>query len=487
MCGQRGMCTPRNQPFHAIDQELETGEHAMRLTHRATWLWICFILAANPLFADVVIDWNNIASDVFLSNTHYQNPGMASRSMAMMNLAMYDAINGITPTHQQMYSHPAAPTSASASAAAIQASYRILSSIYPDQQSYLDDQRAASLAAIVSGPAKSGGISYGDLVGTTVINARLSDGFDNMVSYTPSATAGHWEPDPMNPDQQAWGPEWGHIAPFSLDDVSHMMPPPMPDMTSQEYADAFNEVKALGSKDNSSRTPEQTEIALFWAYDRLGMGTPMRMYNGIMRTVAENEGNTLSENARMFAMASTAIADAGIVAWDSKFTYDLWRPISGIRRADEDGNPETEMDPEWVPLGAPGGMDPDGNMINDFTPPFPTYLSGHASFGGAMFESLTNFYETDAVSFDVTSDEVPGAMRSYSSFSQANEENGRSRVYLGIHWNFDDTMAREMGKMTADYVADNYFQPVPEPTMSWLAVLIMLMVSRAAWGRGPRD
>jgi hypothetical protein len=438
-----------------------------RINSTLLLLLLAAVLPCPNAASDVVIDWNHIASDVLLANTTLQNPGMASRSMAMMNLAIYDAVNGVHPTHQQLYAHEMAPSGASASAAAVQSAYRVLSSLYPDQQSLIDDRRVASLAAIPDGPAKSIGIGFGDIVGTNIVSARSADGSDSVVSYTPVGGAGHWEPDPLNPAQEAWGPGWGGVTPFAIPDTSFMMPPPMPDLTSDEYTVAFTEVQELGARHGSTRTAEQTEIALFWAYDRLGMGTPMRMYNSILRTVAANQGNDLSENARMFAMATTSIADAGVTAWESKFVFDFWRPVSGIRRANEDGNPATVPDANWEPLGAPGGIAPDGSTINDFTPPFPTYLSGHASFGGALFESLSNFYGTDDIAFDVTSDELPGVVRSYDSFSEASVEQGRSRVYLGIHWNFDDTRAREMGAMTADYVSANYFQPVPEPVPGW--------------------
>ena len=440
-----------------------------------------FLLATSLLNfarADVILDWNKTASDVFLADTTYQNPGMASRSMAMVNLAMYDAVNGIQPTHQQMFSHSVPTIGASVEAAAAQAAYRVLSEVYPGQQSMLASQLNSSLASLPAGQSRTDGVAFGDLVANNIVNMRATDGFSNIVPYMPQVGAGLWEPDPLNPDQQAWGPEWGHVATFAIPDTNQFMPDPMPELTSQEYADAFNEVKLLGARNSTTRTADQTEAALFWAYDRLGMGTPMRMFNGIMRTVATNEGNDLHENARMFAMASTAIADAGITAWDSKFIFDFWRPISGIRRADEDGNPATSKDEAWEPLGAPGGIAPDGSTIDDFTPPFPTYLSGHASFGGAFFKTLENFYGTDEIGFDVTSDEVPGAIRSFSSFSEANEENGRSRVYLGIHWNFDDTDARLMGAETANYIYANHFQAVPEPSSVWLLGIGMLCLCR---------
>lgn len=443
-------------------------------------------LCSSSVLGDAIVQWNRVASDVLLADTVYPNPGMASRSMAMMNLAIYDAVNGVMPRHRQMFDHEPAPQDASPEAAAIQAAYRVLSSIYPAQRAFIDVERTKSLSVITDGPTKLQGIAYGDLVGSNILSARATDGFDNSVLYIPQGGAGRWEPDPLNPAQSAWGPQWGDILPFAIESTSKIVVPPVPALSSQQYTEAFNEVMVLGSRDNSTRTTEQTEIGIFWAYDRPGMGTPMRLYNGILRTVAEDQQNSLSENARLFAMATTSVADAGIVAWESKFTNDFWRPVSGIRRADEDGNRDTIADPAWAPLGAPGGIAPDGSTIDPFTPPFPTYLSGHASFGGALFESLKNFYGTDAIFFEVSSDELPEVTRSFSSFSQASEENGRSRVYLGIHWNFDDTRAREMGANLADLVSENHFLPIPEPSGSCLAAVgLLYCVSRfgIAWHR----
>ena len=359
------------------------GSFALSLENPQQMNRIAFLTLFSMAFSstmaqsDVVIDWNSTLSDVLLSNTTLQNPGMASRSMAMMNLAIYDAGNGVSPSHEQFYVHAAAPANASYDAAASQAAYTVLSSIYTDAPTrlILDSQLATSLAAIPDGIAKTNGIGYGSLVGTNVLNARTSDGFSNTVNYTPQSAVGHWEPDPLNPTQEAWGPQWGNLKTFGIADTNTFMAPPMPSLTSVEYADAFNEVMSLGAKTSTTRTADQTEVALFWAFDRLGIGTPMRMYNKIMRDISVQEGNTTEENARMFAMASTAIADAGITAWDAKFRYDFWRPITGIRRADEDGNPLTIADPDWEPLGAPGGIAPDGTLIPDFTPPFPTYMS----------------------------------------------------------------------------------------------------------------
>ena len=437
-----------------------------------TLLLLC-VPASDARAADIIVQWNEVLSEVLQADTQIQNPGMASRSTAMVNLAMYDAVNGITPTHSPFYSYAdAAPAGASDQAAALQAGFHVLMNIYPDQRELLETRRRALLDGLtmagVTTEAMTAGTQFGDYVGETVVSQRVNDGYANIVHYEPTAAPGRWQPDPLNPSQLAWGPEWGQIQPFAISSTTDYLPPEMPSLTDPTYTHAFNEVMALGAKDSTVRTQEQTDIGQFWAYDRLGMGTPLRMYNRVLRTIATDQKNTLPENARLFAMASTAMADAGIAAWDSKFTYDFWRPVTGIRDADNDGNPDTVSDPSWEPLGSPGGVLEDGTVIPNFTPPFPTYVSGHASFGGALFESLVEFYQTDDISFEVSSEEMPTMVRSFDSFRAAMRENGRSRVYLGIHWNFDDLLARELGQDVARAVATDYFQPVPEPAMGRL-------------------
>jgi len=444
----------------------------MNMRSIAACLGCYVLLTCTQLSADVVQQWNQVLSETLKANVSYQNPGMASRSLAMTNIAMYDAMQGIQPTHTPFYTHGSAPANASLEAAVVQAGYRVLSSIYPDQQSLLDTHRNAIFASLPD-PAMSisAGVGFGDAVGDKVIQERMNDGYMNMVPYMPTNVVGHWQPDPLNPAQMAWGPEWGELKPFAVSDMNAMMPPAMPALTSQEYSDAFNEVKSLGELNSTTRTADQTEAGLFWAYDRVGIGTPMRLYIDVLDTISTQEGNSLSDNALLYAMASTSVADAGIVAWDAKFQYDFWRPISGIRQADQDGNPDTIIDPDWIPLGAPGGIHPDGSLIDDFTPPFPTYISGHASFGGALFGAIEEFYGTNDIAFPLESEELPGVTRHFDSLSDAMAENGRSRVYLGIHWDFDDFMARDVGKVVADDVMQNYFSPVPEPETGLLVLL----------------
>lgn len=424
--------------------------------------------------ADVVLDWNELSAEILVNNQSYQNPGYASRSLAMMNLAIYDSF-AVTSTlfrPDTFLDYDLQVTRyrrASGEVAAAQAAYTVLSSLYPDQQSLLDDALSASLNSHAESHDKSNGIALGTELGNAIVASRANDGYDTVGQYMPTYEVGRWQPDPVNPGQEAWGPAWGEVDTFALQSVDQHLPGPMPDLTSIEYADSYNEVKQLGSVDSTTRTPEQTEIGLFWAYDRAGMGTPHSMYNQVLRNIARQQGNTTTENAELFAKATVAMADAGIVAWNSKFEHDFWRPVTGIRDGDLDGNPLTEAEADWTPLGAPDGEDEVG-----FTPPFPTYISGHATFGGALFGSLQEFYGTDDIEFTLTSKELEvlldnpelqqlygldleDAQRSFTSLGEAMAENGRSRVYLGIHWDFDDLVGREVGQDIAEAIFANSF------------------------------
>jgi hypothetical protein len=435
--------------------------------------------------ADPILDWNATIRQVIQANSTNADPGWSTRSMAMANGAMYDVTMAFTPTHRQYQFAGSAPAGASQDAAVAQAAYETMLDCYPDQQTILDATLATKLNAISDGPEKSAGVAFGSLVAQTYGNWRSNDGSSGVVLYTPqpAGTIGHWQPDPTRPaPQQAWGPAWGDVTPFAMTSSAQFTPPGPPSVTSREYTEAFNEVKSLGALNSATRTADQTDVGIFWGYDRQGMGPPPVLYSRNLSDVAEQQGNSQTENARLFAMASVAMADASIAAWEAKFAHDFWRPVTAIRAAESDGNPDTAGDADWIPLGAPGSAP--NLSTDDFTPPFPAYTSGHATFGGTVYEVLRQFYGSDTLSFRLHSAEaIPSGIgfRDFTSFSQAETENALSRIYLGIHWSFDAMDGIALGNQIGEYVFANHFQPVPEP--SSLIGVCLGACALAAWSR----
>jgi hypothetical protein len=444
------------------------------------------------LSADPILDWNAVALEV--NRVSYSGgvvndqvgPTRSSRALAIEHVAMFDAWNSI---HREFTPYLVlAPHARNASdeAAVAQAAHDTLVTMYPHQQAYIDTSLAQALAGVDDGPAKARGIEVGKFVAASILAARADDGSQVPGQYTPDGLPGHHAADPLNPDQGFLTPAWGSVKTFGIPNTAAVPTPTVPAMTSQEYTDAFNQVKALGEDlgHNSVRTTDQTEIGLFWGYDvARGLGDPPRLYNQIARVVAEQEDNSVGDNARMFALINVAMADAGICCWGVKYRDIFWRPIVAIRRAAEDGNPNTAADPTWSPLGAPRSNPLPSEHVN-FTPPFPAYTSGHATFGGAAFKIMADFYQTDDVNFkipfDFISDELNGVTRDiheqipglvmdfirevkarhFTSFSQAAAENAASRIFLGIHWRFDAIQGVSAGDRIADIDFDGLLRPL---------------------------
>jgi len=417
-------------------------------------------LCSTALAGDAILDWNATLRQVIQADVRTADPGWSTRSMAMANGAMYDVMMAFDRTHQPFAFTQIAPSGASCDAAIAQAAYAVMIDCYDAQSGILDAALSNSLAAIPDGPAKTSGVNFGNAAAAAYKTLRTGDNANATFPYEPSFTPGHWQPDPLHPLQNAWGPAWGTVRPFALTSSTQFAVPGVPDMTSQAYTDAFNQVKELGAYASSTRSADQTAMGLFWAYDRATMGPPPVLYLRNLAEIGAQMGNTTEENARLFAMASVAMADAAIASWDVKFVHDFWRPITAIRQADSDGNPATLADAAWIPLGAPGGIS--SAFTDDFTPPFPAYVSGHATMGAAMFEVLRGFYGTDIQNYHLSSQEMPNGenVRSFTSFSQAEWENAISRIYLGIHWIFDATDGITLGNEIADWVGANHFQAV---------------------------
>lgn len=437
---------------------------------------------------DIVLYWNQVAMDALLVDSRLpapqqDGPTRASLAAAIVHVAIADAYAGVTGEFSPLIVNRSNPQ-ASIEAAISQAARDTLADQFSQQTATFDTALDNVLDELPNNKAQKQGVLYGKWVAKRVLQSRKHDGSDSDATYVPTGEPGNHDVDPLNPNQGFLTPGWGDVTPFVLADGSQFMPPPFPELTSAAYAEVFNEVKVVGAldaevsdRDNNGildRTDDQTEIGLFWGYDER-LGSPARLYNEAARVVAVQEGNTVGENARLFGLVMVAMADAGINAWNAKYTYAIWRPILGIRNADLDGNPDTIEDPNWVPLGAPGNQgdpagfggapgpdaDPDPVGGPDFTPPFPSYTSGHATFGGAAFTVLINFYEADNIAFDLSSDET-GTTRHYDSFSEAIEENSLSRIYLGVHWRIDQEQGEATGEAVGALVFADAYTPLPQ-------------------------
>jgi hypothetical protein len=406
--------------------------------------------------ADEVTYWNRVALDIAKETA--TAPPLVSRDLAIVHAAIYDALNAIDATYEPLYYRPTVMGPVSREAAVAAAAHEALVGLYPGYEMQLNDLLGARLSGLPDGTAQNNGVALGRSVADNMLALRASDGWDRTVVYPGGTAPGQWRPTPPG-YQPAVAPQWGDVRPFGIVRSDVYVPGPPPALTSPEYAAAVNEVKRLGSINSTARTPDQTQIAEFWSDYPGATASPVGKWNLIAQTLAGQQGNTLAENARMFALLNVSLADAGIVCWDTKYTYGLWRPIDAIRLADTDGNPATPVDPEWTPMLP--------------SPAFPEYVSGHSTFSGAAAEVLALFFGTDDIAFETEAgfDVLPGVARSYDSLSDAALEAGRSRIYGGIHFEFSNVTGRECGIAIADYVFDNYAQPVPAPGAALLALI----------------
>ncbi|HEX3130768.1 MAG TPA: carboxypeptidase regulatory-like domain-containing protein [Thermoanaerobaculia bacterium] len=396
-----------------------------------------------PRRGDAVIDWNNVTLEAIRIDR--TAPPRASRALACVHTAIFDAVNGAVGGAYEPYlvapaelGSPVSPEIAAAAAA-----HETLIHLFPAQKARLNAALAASLAAAPDGPEKSSAITWGRKVARTIMAARQKDGADKTVDYEAQAGLSLWQPTPPG-FFSALLPQWSFVKPWAMIHPAQFRQGPPPSLLSEEYTRSFHEVERLGGIDSQDRTPEQSEIALFWA-DGPGTATPPGHWHVIAQAISEARGLSLLENARLFALLAITNADAAIVSWDHKYYYSHWRPVTAIRMAEADGNPDTAADADWTPYLP--------------TPPFPTYTSGHSTFSGSSARLLELFFGTDRIPFRTSSDGLPGAQRSFTRLSTAGEEAGQSRIYGGIHWQYDNQAGLASGRALAEYVYLNFLTP----------------------------
>ncbi len=392
--------------------------------------------ADEAAVSDPVLRWNEaVLAAIKLDATP---PPSATRAMALVSLAMLDVVSAVEGTPGYFVSLPA-PAGISLEAALSSAAQRVMNYLYPAQGVSIQAVQTAALAEIADGAPKTQGIAFGNLLADAVIALRAGDGWDAYVENVPGSAPGAWqETGPMF--AKALLPQWGDLTPFAVSDVAALVPPAPPALSSAEYAESLNEVQLLGRATGSARTADQTQIARFWA-DGSGTYTPPGHWNQIAAQFAAARGLSVGENARLFAMLNAALGDAAIVSWNTKYTYDLWRPATAIQNADLDGNDLTTPDTEWSSL-----------LI---TPPFPEYTSGHSTFSAAAAEILTAYFG-DNQAFSTTSVGLPGVTRNFTSFRQAAEEAGRSRILGGIHFEFTNQVSLASGQEIGREVLERF-------------------------------
>ncbi len=408
------------------------------------------MVGLTPCRADVVTDWNSELMSGIRSTS--QNPPRASRQMAMLHLAIYDAVNGIQRTHTPYHVSAMAPAGASPAAAVSAASHTIIDALYAGAghannatvRANALIRHTVDLAAIPGGASKTDGVTWGNGVAQAILNLRATDHSSDVVAYNVPPAPGIWRPTPPA-NATALLPNWPIVTPFGLVSGAQIRPQMPVALTGAAYAMEWAQTKDYGSSTSTLRTVDQSEIALFWA-DGGGTETPPGHWMRIARTVSAAQGLSLQENARLFALLGISLADAAIACWDCKYATNYWRPLTAIREADTDNNPATTADPAWTSFIA--------------TPPFPEYTSGHSTFSRSAATILAKFFGTDAISFSSGSDGLPGVTRTYPGFSAAADESGISRIYGGIHFQSANIAGQSCGHLLATFAWDNYLQPI---------------------------
>jgi hypothetical protein len=394
----------------------------------AAALWVA------PACADVVTDWN-VTANALVANDVGSNPRL--RTLAMVHVAMSDAINTVQHHYTRVVATlPAAP-GASAEAAAATAARQILTQIYPEQQATIEEAYATSLKAIPDGPAKSEGITLGLEVANAVQADRANDGTDAPDTYRPHTAPGVYVPTTT----PVWEP-YARAKPWVLTSADQFRPGPPPALSSAEWARDYNEVKSLGGTKTTARTPEQSEAVTFWGNINFGPS-----WQAAARELAVKKQLPLAQCARLFALLNMSLANAYIVNWDAKYTYHFWRPVTAIRNGDQDGNEATERDAGWTSFN-PTPMHPE----------YPSQATINAMIASAVLESV--FGPVKAIPFTATDVRDPKRTRPFASLADMAEEQKNVRVWGGVHYRFAIRTSEDVGPKVAAYMIEHTLKPV---------------------------
>lgn len=411
---------------------------------KARQKFVAFLIATScvlaiPVFvkADAVTDWNAIMqTTVASSNAFFQG-----RNAAIVQLAVFEAVNTITKNYTPFLGSLTAPSGASPDAAVVAAAHRTLVTLYPGSAAALDVAEAVSLLAIPDGQAKTDGVAVGEAAASAILALRANDGSGNIVPYTPGSDPGDWQPTPPA-FAPALLPGWGQVTTFGILNGAQFRLPPPPILGSARYARDFNEVKLVGDVNSGVRPQDRTNVARFYII------AAVQVYNPAARQVSVAQNKTLAENAHDFALLAMAVCDGLISSMETKYYYNRWRPVTAIRAADTDGNPNTEPDAGWLPLIT--------------TPPFPSYPSAHASAGGAARRVLERLYGKDGFLITLTSPTAPNVTLHYNAWKQITDDIDDARIFGGIHFRYDQEGGAQQGWQVGSYILETQLLPLSE-------------------------
>lgn len=383
--------------------------------------------------ADAVTTWNRTAGDIIVDSG--MGPLPADRALAILHGAVYEAVNAITHHYPASGSGLKASPDASVDAAIAAASRTALAQLVPNREAAIDAAYQSALAVLEEGPAKSNGIAVGNEAAGIVLAMRAEDGATAEEEYRPHTSAGKYVPTVI-PE----APHWLRIKPWLMDSPSRFRPGPPPELTSEQWARDYNEVRMLGAKHSKHRTATQTEIARFWEE------VMPPIYHGLVRSVAEAPGRDVTRNARLFAAVTQATNDALIAVFDAKYHYGFWRPVTAIRNGDIDGNEATERDPSWVPFIE--------------TPMHPEYPCAHCIVSGAVGAVLQAEVGTDPLPMLTTTSKAAGSVtRSWITIDDFVQEVADARIYDGVHYRNSGEVGTAMGKKIGELAVRKYLQP----------------------------